>query len=239
MNNKAFFNWSTGKDSMLALHRVVRSKMIPVGKLITTINTDFKRVSMHGIHKDLLQQQADCLDIPLQLIELKSNISLNDYNQEMSNQLESLKSEGFSHGIFGDILLEDLKDYRESNYRNIGLEPIFPLWKEDTKQLIREFIDLGYQAIVVCVNDKVLDKSFCGRIVDEKFIEDLPSDVDLCGENGEFHTFVFDGPLFKNPVNFELKDIILRDYAPSGKDEDDCFTKTRSWDTKFWFAELV
>ncbi len=239
MNNKAFFNWSSGKDSMLALHKVISEGKLPVKKLLTTINRDNQRVTMHGLHEHLLQQQADCLGIPLTIKALPSKISLPDYNQIMEESLQQLKQTGFTHGVFGDILLEDLKDYRHQQYKKMGLHPVFPLWKKDTSALIEEFIALGYKAVVVCVNARVLDSSFCGRVIDREFIKALPKGVDPCGENGEFHSFVFDGPLFENPVKFKVGKTLMRDYQPADKDnQQDCFTDERSWDTRFWFTDL-
>lgn len=236
---KTYLNWSSGKDSALALYLLQNSKEYQVDKLVTTVNSEVDRVSMHGLRTELLTQQAESLGIPLELIELNGTVSMEAYNATMAQSIKSLKSEGYTHSVFGDIFLEDLKKYREDNLKKIGIEAVFPLWKIDTKKLITEFIDLGFKAITVCVNAKVLDKSFCGREVDLEFIESLPTNVDPCGENGEFHTFVYDGPNFKEPVSFEIGDIIEKRYAPS-KTEDDCFKdKTRSWDTAFWYCDLL
>lgn len=235
---KTYLNWSSGKDAMMALHKLKRSKESSVDKLVTTINAEAMRVSMHGVHLDLLHLQAKQLGLPLEIIELPSSASMEVYNQVMKECVERLKTEGFTHSAFGDILLEDLKTYREEQLQAVGLKGIFPLWQRDTAELVREGIALGYKAIVVCVNAEVLDRSFCGRVIDEQFLHDLPEGVDPCGENGEFHTFVFDGPLFQNPVDFTVGETIRRDYSPSQTDKDDCFTDTRDWSTKFWFTDL-
>ncbi len=236
---KTYLNWSSGKDAVLALYLLQQSNEYQIEKLVTTVNSEVNRVSMHGLRTELLIQQAKSLGIPLELIELKGTVSMETYNSTMAQSIMNLKSDEYTHSVFGDIFLEDLKKYREDNLEKIGVEAVFPLWKKDTKLLITEFIDLGFKAITVCINSKVLDKSFCGREVDLEFIESLPANVDPCGENGEFHTFVYDGPNFKEPVKFEIGEIIEKKYSPS-KTEDDCFKdKTRSWDTAFWYCDLL
>ncbi len=239
MKTKAFLNWSSGKDAMMALHSLHNSPEISIEKLVTTLNADFRRVSMHGVRAELLEQQALCLGLPLHSIQLGHQASLEHYNQCMLKHLKQLKAEGFTHSVFGDILLEDLKKYREEQLQKVAIQAIFPLWKRDTRQLVTELIELGYKARVVCVNAKLLDKSFCGRLIDKQFIDDLPKDVDPCGENGEFHSFVFDGPLFKQPVTFKLGETVARHYSPNESDQKDCYTKTRDWDIDFWFTDLL
>lgn len=235
---KAYFNWSSGKDAMLALDKVLASKEYIISKLVTTVNTDFNRVSMHGLSINLLEQQAKAIGIPLEKIELAGNVSLQSYNSAMKKVMENLTSQGFKYAFFGDIFLEDLRAYREEKLAEVGVEAVFPLWKKDTKKLLQEFLKKGYKAITVCVNAKVLDVSFCGRIVDESFINDLPENVDFCGEDGEFHTFVYDGPIFKNPIDFTIGEKVLKNYT-SSKNDDDCFVEDPSWDTSFWYCDLV
>ncbi|MUP45465.1 diphthine--ammonia ligase [Gramella sp. BOM4] len=236
--NKAYLNWSSGKDSALSLYYIKKQQDFSIEKLFTTINKDAKRVSMHGVRKDLLLQQAEKLDLPILISELPSETGMEEYNRKMKQATDSLKNEGFTHSIFGDIFLEDLKEYREDQLKLVGLEAVFPLWKRDTKELITEFVNLGFKAVVVCTNSKYLDDSFCGRIIDEQFINDLPENVDPCGENGEFHSFVFDGPIFSGPVLFEIGEKVHRTYSPS-KDDDDCFQDDQSWDTAFCFCDLI
>lgn len=237
--SKAYLNWSSGKDAALALYKIQENKEFSIDKLITTINSEVDRVSMHGLRQELLIEQAESIGIPLQLIELHGNVSMETYNTVINEAVSQLKSENFTHSVFGDILLEDLKKYREDQLEKIGIEAVFPLWKKDTKDLIMEIIDLGFKAVTVCVNAKVLGKEFCGRVVDMDFVNSLPPNVDPCGENGEFHTFVYDGPNFKNPINLEIGDIVERHYSAS-KDGDDCFKEEpESWDTAFWFCDLL
>ncbi|SHI44337.1 MJ0570-related uncharacterized domain-containing protein [Arenibacter nanhaiticus] len=235
---KAYFNWSSGKDSCLALYRALQDDAYTISKLVTTVNTDFDRVSMHGLKTILLEKQAASIGFPLLQVGLQGNISMKAYEFKMNELLSELKSDGYQYGFFGDIYLEDLRAYREQKLVEFGVKAVFPLWKQDTKTLMSEFLKAGFKAITVCVNAKYLDSSFCGRLVDESFINDLPANVDIAGENGEFHTFVFDGPIFKTPVTFEIGEKVLRTYHPSG-DDDDCFAKDTSWDNSFWYCDLL
>ncbi len=236
---KTYLNWSSGKDAAFALYLLQNNKDYSLEKLVTTVNSEVDRVSMHGLRTELLIQQAQSLEIPLHLIELNGTVSMEEYNAVMKENVNQLVVEGFTHSVFGDIFLEDLKRYREEELSSIGIMPVFPLWKKNTKKLIIEFIELGFKAITVCVNAKELDKSFCGREVDKKFIESLPDMVDPCGENGEFHTFVYDGPNFKQPIAFDIGEIIERKYTPSKTDKD-CFkNKPKAWDTIFWYCDLI
>ncbi|SEK39831.1 MJ0570-related uncharacterized domain-containing protein [Aquimarina amphilecti] len=239
--HKTYFNWSSGKDSSLALYYILQHKEYDITKLVTTINDDFKRVSMHGLRESLLDDQAISLNLPLHKIKLSASVSMTSYNEVMKKNVEQLNSDGYTHCVFGDIFLEDLRLYREEQLNSVGIQGIFPLWKKDTKELLLEFINLGFKAITVCVNAKYLNDSFCGRILDESFLNDLPENVDPCGENGEFHTFVFDGPIFSNPINFEIGEKVLRNYSPSADDDDNCFSDKddKSWDTSFWYCDLI
>lgn len=236
---KAYLNWSSGKDAAFALYKIQEDKRFEVGKLVTTVNSEVDRVSMHGVRKDLLSRQAESLQLPIHIIPLQGNLSMTSYNEVMKNHTAQLQEEGYTHSIFGDIFLEDLREYREKQLLEIGMEAVFPLWKADTHQLIREFLETGFKAITVSVNAKVLDKSFCGRILDKDFLNDLPANVDPCGENGEFHTFVFDGPNFREPINFEIGEVVEKFYTPT-IEKDDCFSKIKTtWDTAFYFCDLI
>ncbi|MFD1096190.1 Dph6-related ATP pyrophosphatase [Salegentibacter chungangensis] len=238
--SKAYLNWSSGKDAALALYKVRNSGSFEISKLLTTINSEAGRISMHGVRKELLMKQSEMLGLPLKMVELAGNVSMEKYNRVMKEATGALLKEGYEVSVFGDIFLEDLKQYREAQLAKIGLKAEFPLWKTDTKTLINEFIEAGFRAIVVCVNTQKLDESFCGRIIDKDFLQDLPEDVDPCGENGEFHTFVFDGPLFKAPVKFKLGEKVKKSYAPHKKEEDNCFSDDdQSWDTEFCFCDLI
>ncbi|MHA7057278.1 Dph6-related ATP pyrophosphatase [Aquimarina sp. M1] len=240
--NKAYLNWSSGKDSAMALYLISKEKEIEVDKLFTTINSDYKRVTMHGLRQELLYQQVESINLPFQEVNLPKDVSMELYDKEMFEAVSQLKEEGFTHGVFGDIFLQDLRSYREEQLRKIGIQGVFPLWKKNTKELLEEFMSLGFKAITVCVNAKYLDKSFCGRIIDQHFLEELPANVDVCGENGEFHTFVFDGPIFDYPIRFEIGEKVLRSYTRSEDDSDNCFTDDeahKNWDSSFWYCDLI
>lgn len=236
---KAFMNWSGGKDSTLALYHILKDKNYSVEKLLTNVNNQHRRISMHGVREELLEKQSAAIRIPLQKLVLPDQPSMADYEAYMMKTMNQLQQEKFTHSVFGDIFLEDLKIYREAQLAKVGMAGVFPLWKKDTTALIHEFIDLGFKTIVVCINEKYLDKSFCGRIIDESFIADLPENVDVCGENGEFHTYVFDGPLFNNPVAFTKGEIIYRKYAAPKEQKDNCFQPASVEDYGFYFCDLL
>jgi uncharacterized protein (TIGR00290 family) len=230
-------NWSGGKDSALCLYHSILSGIRPE-VLLTSVNKTYDRISMHGVRRSLLEQQSKSLNIPLQTIELPEQPDMELYEKEMSRAVLSLKDEGYTHAIFGDIFLEDLKKYREEQLKKLQIEPIFPLWKRNTSELIKEFLQLGFKAIVVCINSKFLDKSFCGRLIDESFIRDYPVTADICGENGEYHSFVFDGPGFKYPINFRKGETIYREYKSPSDSGSDCFTSADTH-TGFYFCDLI
>lgn len=215
---KAYFNWSTGKDSAMALHEALQDSSVEVGKLLTTVNGHYDRVSMHGLRKSLLVKQACAIGLPLDILELPEQPSMDEYTKLMEEKVKQLQSEGYSQAIFGDIFLEDLKEYREEQLAEAGVDCVFPIWKRSTKELMRHFIDSGFQAITVAVNGNLLEEEFCGRILDDDFLKDLPDNVDPCGENGEFHTFCFDGPIFSNPIDYEMGEVEHRTY-PNPEDK--------------------
>ena len=237
---KAYLNWSSGKDAALALYKLHEQNEYSIEKLVTTVNNDVNRISMHGVRIEMLKKQAENIGLPLQQIKLNGEVSMQEYTKIMETETNRLLQEGFAYSVFGDILLEDLKRYRENQLEKVGLKAIFPLWQEDTTQLLKEFIDKGFKAIVVCVNTDKLNKSFCGRVLNESFLSDLPQDVDPCGENGEFHTFVFDGPIFKEPIRFKIGELVEKSYKPDKNSNDNCFTDNqKSWDTSFVFCDLL
>ncbi len=225
---KAFFNWSGGKDSALALYKILNGSAYKVNALLTNISAEFDRISMHGVRKELLLKQAESLQIPLRILKLPKDASMEAYNELMYLQLATFKKNGFTHSIFGDIFLEDLKKYREERLDEVGLKAVFPLWKQDTLDTVKEFIGLGFKAIVVCANAKLLDESFVGRKIDQSFLNDLPSEVDPCGENGEFHSFVYDGPIFSTPIPISAGEKVLRHY-----------NEGKEWDSSFWYCDLL
>jgi uncharacterized protein (TIGR00290 family) len=229
---KTFFNWSTGKDSAMALYRLQQDPRYSVDMLITTVNQHHNRVSMHGLRRELLLRQVSELNIPASTIELPEQPDMATYESMMGTALKSLKDEGFNHAAYGDLFLEDLKTYREKQMAEYGFKTIFPLWQKDSKTLLKEFIDQGFKAILVCVDAKKLDGSFAGRLIDESFLADLPESVDPCGENGEYHTFCYDGPIFKKPIPFRLGERVYREYdAPA--------TGGNEAKAQFWFRDIL
>ncbi|MEY8761131.1 diphthine--ammonia ligase [Chryseobacterium tongliaoense] len=234
MKPKAIFNWSSGKDSALALYTTLKESQFEVTALLTSINKEFQRISMHGVHVSLLEKQAESLGLNLIKMELPKEPTMEEYRDLMSKTMTEIQSQGVTHSIFGDIFLEDLRKYREDQLQAIGMKAVFPLWKQNTTDLIHEFLDLGFKTIVTCVNETYLDKSFAGRIIDKSFINDLPENVDPCGENGEFHTFTFDGPIFKQPVHFEIGEIVKKTYPKPKADPDD-----EEEEYVFWFCDLI
>ncbi|WP_294275895.1 diphthine--ammonia ligase [uncultured Chryseobacterium sp.] len=212
MKPKAVFNWSSGKDSALALYKTLQEDRLEISALLTSINKEFGRVSMHGLPVSLLERQAESLGFPLIKMELPKEPSMEEYREIMDTTMNAIRNMGVTHSVFGDIFLEDLRKYREYQLQAIGMQAVFPLWKQDTTSLIQEFLTLGFKTIVTCVNETYLDSGFAGRIIDQDFLKDLPGHVDPCGENGEFHTFTFDGPIFKNPVAFDIGETVRKTY---------------------------
>jgi uncharacterized protein (TIGR00290 family) len=194
---------------------------------------------MHGVREELLMLQAQAIGLPLQKIILPEEPSMQEYEDIMQQAVQQLHEVRFTHAVFGDIFLDDLRRYREEQLSQAGIECVFPLWKMDTTSLIKEFLSLGFQAIVVCVNEKFLEKSFCGRIIDENFLNDLPKGVDACGENGEFHTFVFNGPIFQQPVKFKKGEIVYKKYKTPAKQNDNCFQAAVADSYGFHFCDLL
>ncbi|TFG74955.1 MAG: diphthine--ammonia ligase [Thermodesulfobacteriales bacterium] len=213
MNNErqVLFSWSGGKDSSLALHEIQKNQKYEITALITTVTADYDRVSMHGLRTSLLEEQARNLDIPLQKVLISKNASNDEYESKFNEVLLKYKESGISQVVFGDLFLEEIKQYREDLLQKIDMECVFPIWKRDTTKLAYEFIDLGFKAITVCVDSEVLGEEFAGREFNEQFLNDLPEGIDPCGENGEFHTFVYDGPIFNKNINKKLGEIVLRD----------------------------
>lgn len=208
---KILFTWSGGKDSAQALYELQRSPDYDIAALLTTVTEDYDRISMHGVRSILLEQQAKSIGLTLEKVFITKNSSNEEYEARMNKILLHYRGLGVSTVAFGDIFLQDLKKYREENLLRVGLKALFPVWKRDTHDLARSFIDLGFRAVVTCIDSKVLNQSFVGREFNSDFLTELPETVDPCGENGEFHTFVYDGPIFKNKIPFEIGDVVLRD----------------------------
>lgn len=232
---KTYFNWSSGKDSALALYYLLQDKNYTIEELVTSVNSHYDRVSMHGLRRELLIAQTEAINIKSSLIELPEQPTMEVYEQKMTETVTRLKNEGFTHSAFGDIFLEDLKVYREQQLGTLGIKTIFPLWKKDTKKLINQFLDLGFKTIIVCANSKYFNEDFVGTIIDKDFIKNLPKGVDPCGENGEFHTFCFDGPIFKNPIEFSLGEKVYREYNAPKTDNSICSSDKYG----IWYCDLL
>jgi uncharacterized protein (TIGR00290 family) len=214
----------------MALWRIQQGGEFEIAGLLTTISLPYNRISMHGVKRSLLEIQAAAIGFPLFVAEVSEKTNL-AYEEEILKQFAGLRSQGITHIIFGDIFLEDLRAYREQLMQKAGLIGIYPLWKEDTTGLARYFIAEKFRTITCCVNDAHLDESWCGKEFDARFIRDLPAGVDPCGENGEFHTFCFDGPIFRQPIPVEKKESI---YRPLELRDADYKTETKG----FWYCEL-
>lgn len=208
---KVLFTSSGGKDSMLALYELKKGKKYEVLSLLTTITESYERVSMHGVREALLERQAEALRIPLEKVFISRDSSNEEYEERMKEKLLHYRSRGVSTVIFGDISLEEIRRYREKNLSRVGMKGLFPLWGRDTSEVAATFTDLGFKAVVTCVDSEMLDRKFIGREYDREFLRELPDELNPCGENGEFHTFVYDGPIFTTPVPFKRGATVLRD----------------------------
>ena len=203
--------WSGGKDSAMALHTLLQQQKFRVAALLTTVTEGYDRISMHGVRRELLLQQAESIGLPLHEVRIPPQCVNPIYEARMEQALRLFYDQGVRKVAFGDIFLEDLRAYREKNLARIGMAALFPIWKRDTRELIRHFQVQRFRAIAVCVDPKVLGASFAGHELDDSFSRDLPSNADPCGENGEFHTFVFDGPIFRWPVSVRTGEVVHRD----------------------------
>jgi uncharacterized protein (TIGR00290 family) len=234
---KAYMNWSGGKDSSLALYKILTEQKLEVRYLFTSINKTYDRISMHGVRRSLLEQQASSIGIPLKTLELSEQPNMEEYETKMQAAVNEFRNKGIGHTIFGDIFLEDLKTYREEKLNPLSITTHFPLWKIPSADIMHDFFNLGFKAIVVCVNGNYLDSSFCGRLLDADFIRDLPQGIDVCGENGEYHSFVYDGPIFDTPIHFTKGEIVHRQYkTPASSDNEVC--KSTKEDKGFYFCDL-
>ena len=233
---KAIFCWSGGKDSAMALFSAIQSGEWEICYLLTTVNGHYRRISMHGVREELLEAQADSIGIPL-LKVYTYEASNAEYEQKMEEAFVQGKNEGIEYVIFGDIFLEDLRAYRENHLAKLGMKAVFPLWKSDTGKLIQDFLQLGFATITCCVNNEILGEEYAGEMINQKFISQLPANVDPCGENGEFHSFCFDGPLFRRPVNFLIDQKVFRPLEISAHKKED--SAGRSKTKGFWYCELL
>lgn len=233
---KVIFCWSGGKDSAYCLHRVLKEERFEVRYLLTTVNDQFKRISMHGVREELLDRQAESLGIPLLKVRVTEG-SNSEYEEKMAAALLQGKVEGVGQVIFGDIFLADLRAYREENLARIGMKAVFPLWKMNTGMLIQDFIRLGFQSVICCANDGYLGEEWVGTEIDPSFVNRLPAGVDPCGENGEYHSFCYDGPLFRDKIGFTVGEKIYRplEIRTAGNCSLPAPVETKG----FWFCDLL
>lgn len=230
------FNWSGGKDSSLALYHCLQNPELNIKYLVTTINDAADRISIHGVRTELLIKQAESIGIPLYQIRLPEMPGMAEYNEVMRYHLTKFKDEGITHSIFGDIFLEDLKAYRDARLAEIGMVGIYPLWKHNTRELINEFIDLGFGTVIACTQGHLVH--LAGQEISRKLIADLPPNVDVCGENGEFHTFAFKGPIFSKPIPYKTGQKVFKEYKAPKNSTDNCSNSTDQMDG-FWYCDLL
>jgi len=208
---KVLFCWSGGKDSAMALYELQKSRKYEVISLLTTITEGYDRVSLHGVRLALVRKQAQSLGLPLEEVFIPRDCPNQEYESRMRAALARFRGASVSRVAFGDIFLEEVRRYREDNLSRLDMKGLFPLWGRDTTELIPSFIASGFQAVTTCVDAKVLDDGFVGRILNREFLASLPASVDPAGENGEFHSFVFNGPIFQERINYDLGDKVRRD----------------------------
>ena len=210
MPKQVIVSWSGGKDSTLALYEILNNKDYEVCSLITTVTEGYDRISIHGVRNELLERQVQSIGLPLLKISIPKDSTNDQYESALKNVLLNFKNEGINEIVFGDIFLEDVKKYRDDLLETLDMNGIYPIWKKDSKELAGKFIELGFKAVTTCIDSQQLDKEFVGREYDSKFLDDLPESADPCGENGEFHTFVYDGPLFNKKISFNKGEVVLR-----------------------------
>jgi uncharacterized protein (TIGR00290 family) len=204
-------SWSSGKDSTLALHVARTEQALDIDTLLVTMHAEVERVSMHAVRRALLEAQADRLGLALHVVEIPPNCTNDHYLKRMSTAIDAAWAAGVEHLVFGDLFLEDVRAYREAQLADTGIAPVFPLWGRPTDQLALEMLRAGVKAVITCVDPAVLPGEFVGRAFDESLLDDLPDEVDPCGERGEFHTFVWDGPGFRSPIDIERGEVVVRD----------------------------
>jgi uncharacterized protein (TIGR00290 family) len=230
------FSWSGGKDSAFALHKILLSKKYEVVNLHTVFGEETKRVGLHGIREELIEQQAESMGIPLVKLYLKASDNYSAYENLMCSFYQTCAARKIDGVVFGDIFLEDLKKYREELLKDSGLIPLYPIWKQNTMRLANEFIEEGFKTLICAANARYFSEHHLGCTLDHAFIKNLPVPVDPCGENGEFHTFVFDGPFFREPIRFFKGGITSKKYVYQRKNED---ASTEQLESTFWFQELL
>jgi len=204
------FSWSAGKDSAFGLWALLRDPTYEVRALLSTLTETYDRVSMSGVRQELLDRQADVLGLPLIKVWIPPECTNDLYDQRMASTLAGEEFEGVDHVAFADLFLEDVRAYREVRLARVAKQGVFPLWGRDTRELAEEMVGAGFRALVVCVDPRAIDPSFAGRPFDLRFLADLPPGTDACGENGEFHTFVWDAPMYRQPIACRTGEVVMR-----------------------------
>lgn len=228
---KAAMFWSGGKDSSFALYKILQERSVDVLCLVTTINEAYSRISMHGIREELLDAQVASIGIPLKKMLVPKECTNELYEESLLKVFTELKEQGVEAIIYGDIFLEDLKQYRENLLEKAGLKGLFPLWKQNTASLVNEFVDLGFKSILCCVKSELLMKEFTGKLITKELIKQLPANVDPCGENGEFHSFCYGGPIFKQEIKVDIGETVFKPYEVK--------TAQNLLEHGFWFTDLL
>jgi uncharacterized protein (TIGR00290 family) len=211
MKEKVLVSWSGGKDSALALHELCKGADYEPEALLTTISSPSDRVSMHGVRRALIEQQARSLGLPIELASIPSDATDEQYQATILPVLLKYHEMGIRSVVFGDVFLEDVREYRQSRLSRLQMKGVFPLWQKDTRKLAQKFVNTGFQAVITCVDMDVLDGSFVGRSFDHRFLSELPANTDPCGENGEFHSFVYGGPIFGHRVSHQKGEVVVID----------------------------
>lgn len=211
MTRRVMLSWSSGKDSAWALQCLRRDPDVELAGLFTTVNREFDRVAMHGVRRSVLAAQAASVGLPLTTIPIPHPCANDAYEAAMAVFVEQAKRNGVTQFAFGDLFLEDIRRYREDKLAGTGIEPLFPLWKLPTRELAQEMVAAGMRAYITCVNPKQAPREWAGRLFERDFVDAVPEGIDPCGEYGEFHTFAFDGPMFRHPVGVAVGEIVERD----------------------------
>jgi len=236
MKQKVTVSWSGGKDSAFALYKILVSGEYDVAGLHTVIDEKSKRVGLHGVREEMIRLQAEAIGLPIEFILLPAAEDHDQYESVMKTYYRLCKQGGVDGVVFGDIFLEDLKHYREKLLRDSALVPIFPLWKIDSLVVVNDFINSGFKTLVCSANASIFTEDQVGKTIDDAFVARLPLGVDACGENGEFHTFVYDGPIFKNAIAYKLADVVKKSYHYSKINDDG---KKQDIESSFWFQDFM
>lgn len=231
-SKKAIFNWSGGKDSALALYKIMQDESYEVVSLLTTVNSRRGRSTMHDIPISLLMKQAASIGLPLHVVDLTPEGDMADYETAMHDAIEYFLAQGADHFVFGDIFLHDVRSYRETQLAPYGVTVVEPLWDKTSEQIMDEFLESGLQTMIVTITEGTVSEKLIGRVIDRELIESLPAGIDVCGENGEYHTFCYAGGMFREPVEFSLGEPVRQTFPVK---HDDGSTK----DYTYWFANII